>query len=125
MRSLERQKGITAIGWILIILLIGCVAFFLLKLVPIYIDGFTVEDVATSFNSNPDIGSMTPGEIRRDIRHRLSVNMITDVKPEDITVTKADNVVSIEIYYVKRTHLVGNIDLVVTFDKQANIPYGS
>ncbi|HKK05734.1 MAG TPA: DUF4845 domain-containing protein [Gammaproteobacteria bacterium] len=125
MRTPQHQKGVTAIGWILILALIACVVFFLLKLVPIYLDGFTVGDVVSSFKTDPDIGSKTPGQILREINKRLDINMIDDVKPDDISIDKGANLMTIEIDYEVREHLVGNIDIVVHFDKRADIPFGS
>lgn len=125
MRTPQRQKGITAIGWILILALIGCVVFFLLKLVPIYLDGFTVGDVVSSFKTDPDIAQKSPRQIAREIHKRLDINMIHDVQPDDISIDKTANLMSIEIDYEVREHLVGNIDIVVHFDKRAQIPFGT
>jgi len=125
MRTPQHQKGMTAIGWILILALIGCVVFFLLKLVPIYLDGFTIGDVVSSFKTDRNIASKSPRQIAREIHKRLDINMIHDVKPEDISIDKTDNLMTIEIDYEVREHLVGNIDIVVHFDKRASIPFGT
>ncbi len=118
----QRQGGMTFIGWMLILILIGLVAYFLLKLLPIYIDGFKVGDAVASFKSDYGIGNKSPAEIEKLLLRRLDVNMVTDVKRDDISVTKSGNMLTIEVTYDVRTNLFANVDLIVSFDKRADIP---
>lgn len=118
----NKQNGMTAIGWMLVLLLVGFVAFFFLKLLPIYIDGFKVGDAVNSFKSDYGIADKSPAEIEKLLLRRLDINMVTDVKRDDISVTKSGNILTIEVAYNVRTHLFANVDLIVSFDKRADIP---
>ena len=77
-----------------------------------------------SFRHDPQAAAATPAEIERMVLKRLDINMVTDVKRDDISVTKTGNSITVEINYEVRQHMFGNIDVVVSFDKRAEIPLG-
>ena len=42
MYSIRKQRGMTAVGWAFVFLMIAVVTLIVLKLMPIYLDGFSV-----------------------------------------------------------------------------------
>jgi hypothetical protein len=63
MKSIHRQRGMTPIGWILVFLLIAFFTLIALKLVPIYLDSFTVGSVISDLKKEPGIAAKTPREV--------------------------------------------------------------
>ncbi len=118
----QKQAGMTAIGWMGVIALIMMLVLMLLKLLPIYMDGYKVGSVLSDLEDDPGVASMTPVMISKTIMKRLDINMVDNVSKEDIYIDKLKNSMHVEIDYEVRENLIGNVDVVVHFQKAITIP---
>ena len=114
----KHQTGMTMISWVLLIGLIGFVGIFGFKLIPIYMDYFAIDKALITVQKNMTLGE-SPQQIRSSIDNLFDVNSINSVKPDDIDIkvdpdTKA---VVMKLNYDERTNFIGNIDLLVHFEK--------
>jgi hypothetical protein len=119
MRMPGRQKGMTLIGWVLTLILIGFVALIALRLVPVYMNSFTVGSIVDNLASDASVNSRDRGEVRRAFEKRLNIN---DVNVVDGSMLKFEEVaggVRLVVEYEHRVGLVGNIDVVASFHKEA------
>lgn len=122
MKSIHRQRGMTPIGWVLVFLLIAFFALIALKLVPIYLQSFSVGSVISDLKNEPGIGAMTSREITSIVQKRLDVNMVTSVSADDIYVDKLGDKMTISADYEVRESMLGNVDIVVSFNKSVEVP---
>ena len=122
MQLKNKQKGLTGISImaILIVIAFGSVIFF--KIMPIYFDAFKVGDVVSSLKEERGLGDKGNREITTMILKRLDVNMVTDVTKEDIIIEKTKNDVYIDVEYEVRKPMFGNLDVVVSFKKSVEVP---
>jgi len=118
----RKQAGMTAIGWMGVIALILMFVLLFLKLLPIYMDGYKVGSVLSDLKDEPGVASMTPVMISKTIMKRLDINMVDNVTREDIYIDKLKNSMNVEIDYEVRENLIGNVDVVVHFQKAITIP---
>jgi hypothetical protein len=118
----NKQKGMTAIGWLLVIAVVVIFALVGLKLIPVYFDGYKIAASMDSLASDQDARNKGPGEIKKLLLKRLDINMIYDIKPEDIDITRSTNGYNVEIDYEPRVNLFGNLYFVVVFDKTVEVP---
>ena len=118
----QKQAGMTAIGWMGVIALIMMFVLLFLKLLPIYMDGYKVGSVLSDLKDEPGVASMTPVMISKTIMKRLDINMVDNVTRDDIYIDKLKNSMNVEIDYEVRENLVGNVDIVVHFQKAISIP---
>ncbi|MGH8372668.1 MAG: DUF4845 domain-containing protein, partial [Gammaproteobacteria bacterium] len=72
MNTRKRQAGLTMISWTLLILLIGFVALFGFKLVPLYMDYMTINAALTNIAHDSAAGTSASG-IRSAIGKQLNV----------------------------------------------------
>ena len=121
MKSIHHQRGMTPIGWILVFLLIAFFTLITLKLVPIYIDSFTIGSVISDLKKEPGIGSKSPREVLATIEKRLDINMVKGVTADDIIVEKVGDTMSISAEYEVRENILGNVDVVVSFNKSVEV----
>ena len=119
--KIKKQRGMTAIGWVLVLMLIGFFALIGLSLAPIYIDNFTVASVLNDMKQEPGVGAQSMGEINNTIMKRLDINSVTDVTRDDIFIERSGGETTITIQYEVRKNLMGNVDLVVSFDKAVTV----
>ena len=116
----HRQRGITFIGLLLILVLVGLPVFAIIKLVPVYINYMavsrTMESLRTEFKGTPDLGG-----IRRSLDRHWNIDDVTTLQTKDIEITKDEGVVIVHAAYDDKVSYIGNISLVASFDKTVRI----
>ena len=116
MKLIKYQLGASLLGWMIIIGVIGVTAVLGVRLVPIYLESYTVskilEDVALEFRSK----KAPKQQIWSSISKRLDVNSINDVKKEHFHYKRDKGKTVIALKYEARTKLVGNLDGVASFE---------
>jgi len=117
----HHQKGMTAIGWLLVLGLIAFFTLITLRLVPAYLEFGKVTSVMESLANEPGITSKTKGEIVKIVTKRFEVNDVRQVDPKIIKVKKDKGVLHVSINYERREHLISNVDVVTTFEKQVQV----
>ena len=121
MNRWHHQKGMTAIGWLLVLGLIAFFTLITLRLVPAYLEFAKVTSVLESLQNEPGITRKTKGEILNLIIKRFNVNDVYKVDAKLVKVVKEKGVLKVSINYERREHLIGNVDVVTTFDKQVEM----
>lgn len=116
-----QQRGMTAIGTMLVIGMIGVFVFVALKVYPIYYDSFKVGSQLNTMKSDSSLTTKTAAEITEQLMRRLEIDNVSSVEKSDITVTKNGNRVSVAVSYVAQENLIGNMDILVSFDKEVEI----
>ncbi|MEJ2142492.1 MAG: DUF4845 domain-containing protein [Gammaproteobacteria bacterium] len=112
----------TAVGWVFVFLMIALITLVVLKLLPIYLDGFSVQSSLESLKKEHNLSKKSPHDIQRMILKRLDINMVDDVTKDDIYVTRDKSSMTIEVDYEVRENLAGNLDIVVSFDYSVEVP---
>jgi hypothetical protein len=117
----HKQQGATAIGTLLIFAMIAIFVYIGLKLFPIYYESFKVSSALKSLKSEVGIKDKPQHEIIRLITNRLQIDDVEHVTNQDITVDRAGRELKVYIDYQVQTNLIGNIDLLISFDKQVEV----
>ena len=121
LHSVRRQRGLTAISWILIIALGAFLGLIALKLIPIYLQAFNISTVVRQLPDEPFIGDKGPDEIRRSLIARLKINSVYDFNPKNIVIKKGLNSYLVDVSYEVREPVLGNVDIIVSFSNQVEI----
>ena len=121
MNRWHHQKGMTAIGWLLVLGLIAFFTLITLRLVPAYLEFAKVTSVLESLQNEPGITRKTRGEIIQMITKRFDVNDVYQVDAKQVKIKKEKGVLTVSINYERREHLVGNVDVVTTFERQVEV----
>ena len=122
MQSKNKQKGLTGISIMVMLIAIAFIAVIFLKIMPIYFDGFKVGDVVTAMKEERGLGDKSLNEIKTMILKRLDVNMVTDVTKEHIFIDKIKNEIFIDVEYEVRKPMFGNLDVIISFKKSVEAP---
>jgi hypothetical protein len=118
----SRQSGITLIGFVIVLLVLGFFAFMAMKLVPSYIEYFGVKkamnQIATSGANGQDLDA-----IRRDLMFKMGFQYVDDatIAPKDITLDRANNGAVLNVNYEKQIHFIYNIDFLLHFDNAVQL----
>jgi hypothetical protein len=114
----RHQRGVSILGWLVIIILVGAVAMLIVRLAPHYIDYQTLVSVIEGLPAN-SVHSMSKTEIRESVLKRMLINNIRDLNVRDILeIDRKRDGTALILNYERREHLVYNIDIVLTFSRR-------
>lgn len=116
MSSLSRQSGMTLIGFLLMFMLIGFFTLLTIKLVPIYLEHYKIVSSLEALKSDPDLATRPKEEILKTLEKRWDINMVNRVTAQDVKITKQGGRLTVQIAYEAVEHIMGNVDVLVTFD---------
>ncbi len=121
---IRRQRGVTLIGWLFLLIPVALVGYIGIRLVPIYLNymrvAHSVEQSAVELKSD-DAGTLTPLLIRATIYKHFDIESITFPDVKDLSVTRDGSGWTIEAKYEDTAPIFGNISVIVDFDKVGKI----
>lgn len=118
----HKQQGMTALGWLIVLALIGFFALVTIRVTPMYLEAFNVSGALESLKNEPLVTQKSVAEIHSLLQRRFDVNDIKSVNPKtDVKIDKQEGVLKVTIAYESRTHLLGNLDVVGVFNKHIEI----
>jgi hypothetical protein len=117
----NRQQGMTFIGLLCVLALLGVVVYAGIRLAPLYLNYMkiarTLESVATEVKGeNPD-----PLVIRTAIDRHFNIEDPSGVTTKDIEITKDDSGVQMHVAYDDSVPYVANVSLSVHFEKTVKV----
>jgi hypothetical protein len=112
------ERGITLIGFVVILALVGILAYLGMKVFPIYEQFFSVRSAMKGVAGEPGVAQMDPAKIRDLFFRRLYVNYADeDLKPENVKIERKDNGYTLTVNYEVRRPLVADLDIVGNFNE--------
>lgn len=119
----QRSKGITLIGFVVLLLVVGFFAYLAMRLIPMYVEYMGVVKAMEQLKSEGGAGNKSPYQIRRDLSFKFSLQYVeSGAIPDDaIMVTRKAGATTLRIRYERRVPFIHNIELVGTFDKSIDL----
>jgi len=113
---MQRQRGLSFISILILIVLGVSITLLVVKLTPAYIEYFSVKKIMSTIAKDPAFPNMSPREIRDSFDRRASIDYVTAVNGNDLDLSKDNgaNVASVE--YSLKIPLVINISACLAFD---------
>jgi hypothetical protein len=115
MRFAQRQQGLGFFGVLVLLIAIVFVAIVGMKLVPAYIEFYTIKKAVTGMTQSGELRGATVADVRRAFDRRAAVDDITALRPEDLEITKEGNDIVVSFAYEKRIPLFYNISVLIDF----------
>lgn len=118
------QRGITLIGFLMVLILAGFFVFLGMRLVPTYVEYYSVARDMDGLAAEPGITTMGPEKIRDLLFRRFYVSYVDSVKPQHVKLTQAGDGYDLRITYEVRKELIYNLDYVAKFDRTVELRRG-
>lgn len=116
----HKQTGITAVGALLIAVLVGVVGLAGIKVGPMYAQGLRVNTVLKDLKKEMDGTNPSPSRVRLALERRLDIESLR-IPRENIKLSKGGPGYILRINYDNKTRYVADIWLMVVVDKQVEI----
>ncbi|MHB8916000.1 MAG: DUF4845 domain-containing protein [Thiobacillus sp.] len=117
---MHKQRGVSMFGFMLVAIVVIIFAMLAMKLVPAYIEYFSVKKILNAMGQDSEMKSMNNADIRSAFAKRADVGYVTVVKPSDLNIDRSGGNLVISTEYEYRTPLVANISLIVDFKASSN-----
>ncbi len=117
----RRQKGMTTLGMLILVVFVGLFAFAGIRLTPVYLNYLKVAGVLDGVYKEFDSQNATRPAIRTSISRRFDVESVSVITARDIDVTQQDGGYLIVAKYDHTTPFISNVFFTVRFDKSTMI----
>ncbi len=114
-RSLQRQRGIGFVGLICIFAVVGVVVLLGLKLVPAYLEFFSVKKVIGAMANAEEVRSGTVADIRKSFARRSVIDNIYALTEQDLEITKDGGETVVTAAWQQRVSLFTGYTLLIDF----------
>ncbi|KGM06018.1 hypothetical protein LP43_2333 [Methylophaga thiooxydans] len=121
---MQKQRGMTLIGWVIVLALIGFFATIAIRLVPMYQEYYGVLQIMNDMKIELRNNKLTKNEAQTLLMRRFNIGYIESVKKENIEISRGKNtsyVTKIVIDYEVRKPFMAHIDLIGHFHKEVDI----
>ncbi|MFT3667986.1 MAG: DUF4845 domain-containing protein [Pseudoxanthomonas sp.] len=112
----RNQGGMTLLGFLLVLVVVGFAAFIAMRLFPMYQEFYAVKSSLKRVASEPGVSDMDPAKIQDLFFRNLYINYSENVKPGNIQIERLDGGWKMNVNYEVRRPLVGNLDVVGKFE---------
>ena len=127
MRTHVTQKGITMIGFAIMLCVVGFFVYAAMKLIPVYTEYYGVVKSMRALQTQGDVDVMTIETIRERLNASFNVQYVDEVHvpTKAIQLLTKDGKRSLRIAYDRDIPFVYNVDLLVHFDKTVDLSRGA
>lgn len=110
------QRGITLLGFIVVLAVVGIFAYVGMKLFPMYSEYYSVRAAMKGLADEPGIANTDPRKIQDLFFRRLYISYSENVKPEHVKIKRVGAGWEMHVKYEVRKPMLGNLDVVGKFD---------
>lgn len=116
MATHRHQAGMSILGMLAILLMLGFFAMNIIRMIPAFMEYLSVKDVISRIAMDPDTADESPADIRRTIANIFNTNQIYLLDPKDVEVFAKSGKTYIDANYEVRLPVMWKIDSILTFD---------
>lgn len=115
------QGGMTLVSWLVILFGIGTLTLVAIRLVPVYIEAYEVGSILQTMERDSELRQSTRRDVWETFKKRLDINNIDYIAANNVKMNDVSDGLQLIVTYQARVHLLGNLDAVASFRKEAMI----
>ena len=117
----HRQKGISAVGWIIVAAIFGLLLITFFKVFPMYYDNFKLRAALEGMQTDTSIDPKSKRELWTSLQKRLFIDEVRSITRENVKMQRKDGKTTITVTYERRDDYVGNLFIGARFVETAVI----
>jgi len=116
MKHKNKQLGMSMIGLVFFMSLLGFFVYAGIRLLPIYNEYYSVVKAMNLVANKPGAANKTPNEIKSDMMKSFHTSYVERVKENHIKVIRSRGK-QLQVTYDVQEPFIGNLDFLIHFDK--------
>ncbi|MFA7321899.1 MAG: DUF4845 domain-containing protein [Dokdonella sp.] len=123
MKGRKRSRGITLIGFLMLLGVVGFFGYMAMRLVPMYSEYMGVVKAMEQVRDEPNAANMAPAQVRGLLLLKFDTQYVADdaIPPQAIQVIRQGSAQTLSVSYERRVPFVYNLEFVGTFEKSVNL----
>ena len=121
----RNQSGITLMGFIIILAMVGVFVYVGMKVIPMYSEFYAVKKSMQGLSLEPGINNASPDKIRNLFFRRLYVNYSENVQQDNVKIERMQGGWKMTVKYEVRRPLIYNLDIVGNFEAVKELNRGA
>ena len=118
----KQQRGMTALGAILLLAVFGTIAFGVIQMVPVYLESMKIAQVLNQVKSELDGQSPTVVDIRKSLGKRVNIEDLREIDyTKDFVIKRSGQGYMVSTEYSRKRLFVANLYLLAEFDYAVEI----
>ena len=114
----SQQRGISLIGWAVILLVAVVLGTAALRMVPAYMEHNTISSSIKSLMQDSKTALMSPREVQDALSKRFTINQVNVISANDLAISKEGGILKISTDYEVREPMFYNVSIVMTFQDE-------
>lgn len=114
----KKQKGMSLIGFLIVLAMVVFFAYLGMRIVPIYIEFYSVKQAMTGVAKEPGSANYSPFDVKDKMLNRLYISYSDGNVGRDSIRVVRNNGVWLVVKYEVRKPVMGNLDVVASFDER-------
>ena len=116
--NIRKHKGLTLIGFLIVLVIVLFFAYSAMRVVPMYLEYHALVNALNKLVEDPGAKAMPPYKIKQSIQMSLWASYASNnIKDEHIRISKKSDGVNVRVAYEVREEFLGNIDIIGSFDR--------
>lgn len=115
----QRQRGISFIGFIVVLAVVGFFLFLGMKIGPTYLEFYTMRNAVNKVAAEAEVADINT--LRRAMDRQMTIDYADSYNREFIRVVRDGNQLNLVLNYEIRKPLIYNLDFVAKFQHSAPI----
>jgi hypothetical protein len=118
----HRQRGMTFLGIVVILFILGTAVYAGMRLLPVYLEYMEVARALNQLVDEYGNNETNPQTIRRSLERHWDVEDIKSIGWKEIEIQKTNEGYDVRANYEVEQPFIGNVFLLVKFDELVSIP---
>lgn len=118
--KLRKQKGLTLISWMIVISIALFFVMIGIKMVPTYMENYSVKQVLADLEEDRRVREMSRGELKKIILKRFKINGVYNFKREDLEIAATKDGTKVSMNYEVRKKVIGNVSILMEFSESVS-----
>jgi hypothetical protein len=117
----HRQRGVTFIGWLFLLIPVGVLIYAGIRLLPVYLEYMSIARTLEQVKKEYEGNAPTATYIRNSIEKRFDVEDVKTIGAKDVAIKPQGRITVVSVDYDGWAPLFANIAIVVSFQKSVDI----
>ena len=114
----KHQQGMSITGWIMLIAIILFFVMLGMRMVPSYMEFYSMSKMLESIRDDPEYRRAGPKELRKIFNRRININSIYDFDQKYLKIDRSKGKTSMVLDYEITKPVAGNVSLLMKFHKE-------
>jgi type II secretory pathway component PulJ len=121
----SKQRGITLMSFVMVLIVLAIFAVIAMNLFPVYREAFSVHSAMKNVATQPGVQNMSQAQLQKMLQKRFDIDYVDNVtgKQAELIRDRAGN--KLKMTYEVRKPLVYNLDFVAMYDYEVDLVGGA